>query len=90
MVLLVLTLAGAATVAAVLPTEIERMRDALWVRVEMIAFTRDDTGTAPEHLVEHLRLPNQTIARAVVPREEPPHGCGYGAAPPALRRPGRA
>ena len=69
--------------AAVLPTEVERMRDALWVRVEMIAFTRDDTGTAPEHLVAHLHLPNQTIARAVVPREEPPHGCGYGAAPPA-------
>ncbi len=60
------------------------MRDALWVRVEMIAFTRNDAGVAPMRRVEHLRLPNQTIARAVAPREEPLHGCGYGPAPPAL------
>ena len=77
--------AGATAAAdALLPSELERLRDALWVRVEMIAFARDDTGAAPVHLVEHLQLPNQAIARVVAPPEEPLHGCGYGPTPPAL------
>lgn len=83
-VLLVLTLAAPATGEAALPAEIARLRDALWVHVEMIAFARDDAGVAPMRRVEHLRLPNQTIARAVVAREEPLHGCGYGPPPPTL------
>jgi len=78
-------LAGSTPAAdAVLSSELERLRNALWVRVEMIAFTRDDTGAAPMHLVEDLHLPHHAIARAVVPQEEPLHGCGYGPVPPAL------
>lgn len=77
-------LAHPATSAALLPAETEALRDAQWLRVELIAFARTDIAAAPAHRVEHLRLPNQTIARVVARQEQPSHGCGYGSPPPAL------
>ena len=68
----------------VLPAGIEALRDALWVEVEMIAFVQSDTGAAPDHRLEGVRLPNDAIARAVLPRAEPVHGCGHGPQPPEL------
>ncbi len=85
--LLAASLIGAPAMAAdaVLPAEVEALREALWVRVEMIAFARADTGAAPAHRVRRLRLPNQAIARAAAPQEEPLHGCGHGPTPPELQ-----
>lgn len=82
--LLAAALAHPATVAEVLTPEIGALRDSLWVRVEMISFARTDTAAAPAHRLKRISLPNQAIARAATPQEQPLHGCGFGPAPPTL------
>ena len=82
--LLATMLAYAPMADEVLTPEIGALRDALWLRVQLIAFARADTGAAPAHRVEHLRMPNQALARAVTRQEQPLHGCGFGPVPPAL------